>query len=49
MAPEYIASRLALLPHFEVASIEGESLVGFFSEPMPGDAFSANLFLPDLR
>jgi hypothetical protein len=56
LTPEYIASRLSLLPQFEVAMIhragkQGVSarLEGYFSEVIPAGEQGANLFLYDLR
>ncbi len=55
--PEYIASKLALLPQFEVESLgrrTGEYgrltlLSGYFSEDVGNDENGAYLYLPDLR
>jgi hypothetical protein len=57
VTPEYIASKLSLLPQFEVTAIhrgggkQGVSarLEGTFSKPMPVEEQGANLFLQDLR
>lgn len=57
MTPEYIASKLSLLPQFEVVSIGHRTekqgrvalLSGYFSSPVSGEEQGANLFLPDMR
>jgi hypothetical protein len=57
VTPEYIASKLSLLPQFEVVSLDhrtGETgrvniLQGYFSSPISNKEQAANLFLSDLR
>jgi hypothetical protein len=57
MTPEYIASRLSLLPQFEVVSIgrkttgDGEVAIlnGYFSIPVGDEEQRGNLFLDDVR
>jgi hypothetical protein len=57
LTPEYIASKLALLPRFKVVSIDHESeeqgldllLVGSFSTPVELHEQGATLFTKDLR
>jgi len=57
LTPEYIASKLALLPQFKVISIDHESeeqgldilLTGEFSNPIASDELGATLFSLDLR
>jgi hypothetical protein len=57
MTPEYIASRLSLLPQFNVEIIDhepekqgkGMTLIGTLSEPIGDDDQTANFFLPDMR
>jgi hypothetical protein len=59
MTPEYIASKLSLLPQFKVEVIDhepekygrGKTLLGRFSEPplLDGKDYRASFFLPDLR
>jgi len=57
VTPEYIASKLSLLPQFEVVSLDRRTgkqggvtfLKGYFSRSVGNDEQGANLFLPDLR
>jgi hypothetical protein len=57
MTSEYIASKLSLLPQFEVETIDhdlekqgkGMTLIGTFSEPVGYEDQTVNFFLPDMR
>jgi hypothetical protein len=55
VTPEYITSKLSLLPQFEVVSLNHREkgrvtiLQGYFSSPIGNEEQGANLFLPDLR